>query len=280
MHVSIGQYVFDLATAGQPGDPLVLMLHGFPQTNYTWRHQLEPLAAAGFFAVAPNQRGYSPGARPAGIEHYATGNLLFDALELIDTFGDGQAHVVGHDWGGQLSWLLAARHSDKVNTLTVLSRPHPQAFVNAFKDDPKQAERSKHHKAFQDMGMAARLLEDDARALRKMFSDQGVPPVDQAAYLDVLGSVDALDAAINWYRAPVQAGSEQPLAAEPTPAVTVPTLYIWGDADATVGRLAAESTELYVDAPYTFEVLPEVGHFVTDQAGQRVTELLLEHIEK
>ena len=114
MHTSIGELDFDLSVAGKPGDPLVLMLHGFPQTNYAWRHQLAPLAAAGFYVVAPNQRGYSPGARPVNVAAYATENLVADALALIDTLGAGHAHVVGHDWGGQLSWLLAAHHAQQV----------------------------------------------------------------------------------------------------------------------------------------------------------------------
>lgn len=279
MHASIGDLVFDLACAGRPGDPLVLLLHGFPQTNYTWRHQLEPLAAAGFFAVAPNQRGYSAGARPLDIAAYATENLVADALELINTFGNGHAHVVGHDWGGQLSWLLAANHRDQVDSLTVLSRPHPQAFIDAFKSDTEQASRSKHHKAFQDLNSARLLLADNEARLRSMFSEQGMATADQDAYLGVLGEESALDAAINWYRAPVQAGAEQPLAAGRTPAVEVNTLYIWGDADSAVGASAANGTQNYVSARYRFEILPGVGHFVTDQAANRITELLLEHIE-
>ena len=278
MHTLIGELDFDLAVAGKPGDPMVLMLHGFPQTNYAWRHQLAPLAEAGFYVVAPNQRGYSAGARPESVGAYATENLVADALGLMDTFGSGHAHVVGHDWGGQLSWLLAAHHAEHVDTLTVLSRPHPQAFVAAFKNDAKQASRSKHHKAFQDSNSADFLLQDNALRLRKMFADQGVPVADQDAYLEVLADPQALDAAINWYRAPVQAGNEQPLAAGNTPAVDVPTTYIWGDADATVGAMAAEGTGAWVTGEYRFEVLPDIGHFVTDQAGARVTEFLLDQL--
>jgi len=278
MHISVGELVFDLAVAGNPGDPLVLMLHGFPQTNYSWRHQLDPLAEAGYFVVAPNQRGYSAGARPESVAAYATENLVADALGLMDALGGGHAHVVGHDWGGQLSWLLAAHHAEHVDTLTVLSRPHPQAFVAAFKNDAKQASRSRHHKAFQDSNSADLLLQDNALRLRKMFADQGVPLADQDAYLEVLADPQALNAAINWYRAPVQAGNEQPLAAGNTPAVDVPTTYIWGDADATVGAMAAEGTAAWVTGEYRFEVLPGIGHFVTDQAGARVTEILLDQL--
>jgi pimeloyl-ACP methyl ester carboxylesterase len=279
MQIPLGELKFDADVAGNSGAPLVLLLHGFPQTAYTWRHQLGPLAVAGFFALAPNQRGYSPAARPQGVAQYATELLLNDALELIRYFDYERAHVVGHDWGGQLAWLLAAHHPERVQTLTVLSRPHPQAFLKALQEDSAQADRSRHHRAFQSADSAALLLEDNARRLRKSFSEQGVDEVDQNAYLSILGEERALDAAINWYRAPAQRGAEQPLAPKNTPDVTVPTLYIWGQDDATVGEMAARGTAACVKAPYRCEVLPGVGHFVTDQAGDRVTELLLAHLQ-
>ncbi len=279
MQLSLNGLNFDVETAGAQGAPLVLLLHGFPQTSYTWRHQLEPLAQAGYFAVAPNQRGYSAGARPQSVSAYATENLLGDALAMIGHFGYERAHIVGHDWGGQLSWLLAAHHPAAVASLTVLSRPHPQAFLRAMREDDHQAQRSRHHKLFQDANAARPLLADGAARLRSMFEDQGVGRVDQDAYLSVLGEFAALDAAINWYRAPVQRGAPQPLAAPETPDVGVPTLYIWGDADATVGRVAAEGTAAHVNGPYRFEVLPGIGHFVTDQAGVRVSEILLDFLE-
>jgi pimeloyl-ACP methyl ester carboxylesterase len=280
MQIHANGLVFDADAAGRQGDALVLMLHGFPQTSHTWRHQLRPLADVGFYAVAPNQRGYSAGARPEGVEQYATEHLVSDALAIMHALGYSRAHVVGHDWGGQLAWLLAAHHPQRVQTLTVLSRPHPRAFIAALHADPAQANRSKHHRAFQDPDSARLLLEDDARRLRRSFADQGVGRADQDAYLSVLGNEAALDAAIHWYRAPVRAGADQPLAPKDTPFVTVPTLYVWGDADATVGRTAAEGTATYVTAPYRFEVLPGVGHFVTDQAGERVTALLLDHLSR
>ncbi len=278
MKIRANGFDFDALVAGQEGDPLILFLHGFPQTSHTWREQVPALAERGFFAVAPNQRGYSWGARPGEVSSYATENLVADALAMMDVLGYETAHIVGHDWGGQLSWLLAAHHPDRVNSLTVLSRPHPQAFLNSLQRDEAQAERSRHHKTFQNADAATLLLEDNARRLRNLFTDQGVPEVDQNAYLSILGGFDALDAAINWYRAPVQAGSDQPLAAGETPAVTVPVLYIWGDADAAVGSIAAEATQDYVEGPYRFERLPGIGHFITDEDATRVTELLLEFL--
>ncbi len=270
MQITVAKLVFDAASAGEPGAPMVLLLHGFPQSSYSWRYQLAPLAEAGFFALAPDQRGYSPGARPAGVEAYATEHLLGDALALMDRFGNGRAHVVGHDWGGQLAWLLAAHHAERVASLTVLSRPHPEAFAAALREDPAQAERSGHHRAFQDAGAARMLLADDARRLRELFGGARVPAAAQEAYLEVLGEEVALDSAINWYRASRLAGA--------TPAVSVPTLYLWGNDDATVGRQAAERTADHVTGAYRFVELDGVGHFVTDEVGERVTRELLEHL--
>jgi pimeloyl-ACP methyl ester carboxylesterase len=278
MQIKVGDLTFDAESTGKPGNPLVLLLHGFPQTSHTWRHQLLPLAAAGYYAVAPNQRGYSAGARPPASESYATNLLLEDATGMIESLGYDAAHIVGHDWGGQLSWLLAGFHSEWVDSLTVLSRPHPQAFHHALKQDTRQADRSRHHRAFQDPASATLLLEDNARRLRRIFSDQGVSLADQDAYLAVLGDPEALNAAINWYRAPALSGQGQALAARNTPGIALPTLYIWGDADATVGAVAAEATGNYVTGPYRFEVLPGIGHFITDQAGDTVSQLLLAHL--
>ena len=147
---------------------MVLLLHGFPQTNHTWRAELPALAEVGYFAVAPNQRGYSAAAQPEAVAQYATHLLVEDAIALITSFGYQRAHIVGHDWGGQLSWLLAAHHAPQVQTLSVLSRPHPQAFVAAMKNDPGQSERSKHHRAFQNNDSAHQLLADNAQQLRKL----------------------------------------------------------------------------------------------------------------
>ena len=263
--------VFTADVAGTPGAPLVLLLHGFPQTRYTWRAQLPALAAAGYQAIAPDQRGYSPGARPDGIDAYTTAELVDDALAIADAFSAERFHLVGHDWGGQLAWWLAANHGERVRTLTVLSRPHPTAFARAMRGDAKQAQRSRHHRAFQDPDTADRLLADGGRRLRRALEDQGVAPVDASAYLVGLSERSALDAALHWYRAAAKSGG---LAAK-LPTVQVPTLYVWGDADATVGRVAAEATRDCVDAPYRFEVIPGAGHFLTDQAPAAITRLLL-----
>lgn len=267
---------FDIDAAGDPASPLVLLLHGFPQTSHTYRDQLPELARAGFHAVAPNQRGYSPGARPAEVADYASAHLVADVLGMADALGAARFHLVGHDWGGQLAWLLAAHHPARLCSLAVLSRPHPAAFAAAMHEDPAQASRSQHHRRFQDPQMAARLLEDGARRLRRGLADQGVADEHIDAYLRRLTDEAALDAALNWYRA--AAVGDAMVRRAQVPPVTVPTLYVWGDADATVGRAAAEATARFVDADYRFDVIPGAGHFLTDVASTRVTELLLAHV--
>lgn len=278
-HLQVGTNRFDIIEAGRRGDPLVLLLHGFPQTNHTWRHQLPALAGAGFHAVAPNQRGYSAGARPKDLDGYRVERLVSDVLAMADALGATRFHLVGHDWGGQVAWLTTALHPDRILSLSVLSRPHPAAFVRAMKEDTAQGERSKHHRAFQNQDTVTRLLENDAARLRKTLGDQGVSPAEIDAYLSVLGQPEALTAAVNWYRASATA-TDSALAARNVAAVTVPTLYVWGDADATVGRVAATLTAEYVRSVYTFVQIPDVGHFVTDRDVDVVNHALLAHLRR
>lgn len=272
--IAIGELTFTVDTAGPDDGPLVLLLHGFPQTRHTWRAELPALAGAGYRAWAPDQRGYSPGARPSGIEAYRVENLVADVLALADAAGADRFHLVGHDWGGQVAWLTACHHPGRVASLAVLSRPHPRAFVEAMTADPAQADRSRHHRSFLDPEATDRLLADGAGRFRQRLVDQGVPRDDLDAYWATLGQREALDAAINWYRAAGGSG----LRAGDTPDATVPTLFVWGDADASVGRAAAEGTARHVRGPYRFVELAGVGHFVTDQAPEVFPPLLLEHL--
>jgi pimeloyl-ACP methyl ester carboxylesterase len=267
---------FDALTAGPPGAPLVLLLHGFAESMHCWRAQVAALAAAGYRAIAPGQRGYSPGARPDASDtaNYHIERLMDDAMAMVATsgYGDARFHLVGHDWGGSIAWALADRFPDRVASLTVLSRPHPNAFNRALEmTDSDQTRRSRHHTAFLEPDAADVVLADDARWLRERLAANGVPADAIAKHLSVLGDKDAMEAALAWYRA--RGAIRGPLGP-----IRVPTLYIWGDADDTVGRTAAEGTVDFVAAPYRFEVLPGVGHFAADQVPDRVSELLLEHV--
>ena len=269
---------FTADVLGPTGGPLVLLLHGFPESRYSWRAALPALAAAGYRAVAPDQRGYSPGARPdpADLSNYAFDRLVADVIEIAAAAGyDGKRfHLVGHDWGGQVSWGVAGKHPERLASLTILSRPHPSSFRRALlKEDGDQKHRSRHHRAFLDADTSKLLLADNARRLRDGLFGQGVPAAALEEHLSVLGNPEALEAALAWYR------SNKGLAAD-IGTIKAPTLYIWGDADATVGPDAAYGTGKFVGAAYAMEVLPNVGHFVMDQAPAKATDLMLAHLKK
>ena len=267
---------FDALAAGKPGGPLVLLLHGFAESMQCWHAQVEALADAGYRAIAPSQRGYSPGARPdvRDTANYHIDRLMDDAMAIVAASGYGarRFHLAGHDWGGSIAWSLADRYPERIASLTVLSRPHPNAFNRALQmPDGEQAQRSRHHRWFLEPDAAEIVLADNAKWLRERLAANGVPEAAIAEHLAVLGNKDAMEGALAWYRA--RGAIRGPLAM-----IKVPTLYIWGDADDTVGRLAAEGTVDFVSAPYRFEVLPGVGHFAADQAPARVSELMLAHV--
>lgn len=266
--------VFDVSVAGDPAAPLVLMLHGYNVSRHLWDAQVPAIAAAGYFAVAPNQRGYSAGARPDPADHdqYRLDLLVQDAFDIVAALGHGERrfHLVGHDWGGSLSWVMAWRRPERLASLTMFSRPHPGAFAQAMRDDPEQPHRSRHHKAFLEPDAGPKLLADDAAILRTRLEKSGVPAEMIARHMAVLASPPAIEAALAWYRA---RGERDPLGP-----IAVPTLFAWGDADDTVGRMAAEGTKDFIAAPYRFEVLPGGSHYTPNQFPELVTELVLEWV--
>ena len=276
--VTTSHGTFTALVEGPADGPLVLFLHGFPQSRHSWRKQVTAAARAGFRAVAFDQRGYSPGVRPdpTDLRAYALDRLVADVLEVADAAGapaPTRFHLAGHDWGGQVAWATAAAHPDRVRSLFMLSRPHPSAFRPAIEDDADgQRHRSRHHRAFDDPNTTAKWLANDADRLRQVLADQGVPRTSEHHYVEVLGTPEAFEAALAWYRA---AASGLGVAVGP---IAVPTTYLWGEADATVGPAAAQRTADYVTAPYRFVAIPKAGHFLTDDSGPVVTARLLEHL--
>jgi pimeloyl-ACP methyl ester carboxylesterase len=271
------ELTFDVLAAGDDGAPLVLLLHGFAESMHCWRAQVTALADMGYRVLAPSQRGYSATARPDPRDpsRYHIDRLMDDAMAIVAASGyDGKRfHLAGHDWGGSIAWALADRYEQRLASLTILSRPHPNAFNRALMEDADQAHRSRHHKAFLEPGAADVVLADDCKWLRERLAAAGVPQAAIDAHLAVLGNKPAMEAALAWYRA--RGAIRGPLGP-----IRVPTLYIWGDADDTVGRPAAEGTRDFVAAPYRFVALPGVGHFAADQVPDRVTELMLEHLQR
>jgi pimeloyl-ACP methyl ester carboxylesterase len=272
MRIEVGDLVFDTVVFGEPDGEVVLLLHGFPQSSWCWRHVWPSLVEAGYLVVAPDQRGYSPGARPEGAPAYAMSELVADALGVLDAVGAERAHVVGHDWGAAVAWQLGARHPDRVRTLTPVCVPHPVPFTQALMTDPDQQARSRYMLDFQQVGTAEEsLLADDGRYFRSFFT--GAEDVaDVERYLAEMREPGRLTACLNWYRAASRASVDG------LPPVTVPTLYVWPDGDLALGRTAAEATAAHVDGPYRFVELAGVTHWVPEQVPEQLAALLLEHV--
>ena len=259
--------VLDAVGTGPAEGAVVLLLHGFPQTSWSWRGVWPPLAEHGFRVIAPDQRGYSPDARPEGVEHYRMPALVADALAVLDHVGAASAHVVGHDWGAAVAWQLAARHPERVRTLTAVSVPHPVAFVEALRTDPDQRARSRYMRDWQDPATEQRLLEG---GLDQVFGS--IPAVDADRYVQRMREPGALTAALSWYRAQ----SLDDIAGLGD--VTAPTLHVWSDRDVALGPTAAHATAQHVAGPYRFEILQGVSHWIPEEAADELTRLLLEHL--
>jgi len=267
---------FDVLVDGPHEGAPVLLLHGFAESFHHWDHQIAALACSGYRAYAPSQRGYSAGARPdpANTDNYVFDKLVNDPMQIASQLGLKRFHLVGHDWGGSIAWGIADRYPDRLASLTILSRPHPNAFNRALAlPDGEQKHRSRHHREFLEPDAAAVVLADEAAWLRVRWDAAGVPRPAQEKHLAVLGNPAAMNAALAWYRA--RGAIRSPLGV-----ITVPTLYIWGDADDTVGRPAAEWTREYVSARYEFAVLPGGGHFTADQMPEQVNALMLRHLAR
>ena len=268
--MNVGAYTYDVRLAGD-GDPLVILLHGFPETSHMWLPLLEHLAANGYTALAPDLRGYSPGARPPGAEHYAHAAMAPDILAMADALGRERFHLVGHDHGAGLGWYMAARHADRLISWTALSVPHIDAFGQAIAHDPEQRKRSEYMDFFRQVGTAEEALSaNDFAALRNVWSESG--PAEVEEYLRVLRQPGALTGALNWYRGGLT------VAREPIGPVSVPTLMIWGNRDQAIGRPGVTATPPLMDGPYRLVEL-DAGHWLIQEAEAAVLRETLAHLE-
>jgi pimeloyl-ACP methyl ester carboxylesterase len=275
LRTDVGDLTFDVRVDGPEDGRPVLLLHGFPETSASWAAVTPLLTQAGLRTYAPDQLGYSPGARPDEVEAYAMQNLAQVTADLMTALEVPVADVVGHDWGANVAWTMAAWHPDRVRSLTAVSVPHPAAYTAAFRADPEQKERSAYIRLFWQPGKAEEvLLADDARRLRRMLSggeqDTGVPAEAIDEYVAVLSAPGALTAALNWYRA-----MSSDIRVD---TISVPTTYVWSDGDVAIGRTAAEACTNYVTGDYRFVELPGVTHWIPEQAPEQLSAAILDRI--
>jgi pimeloyl-ACP methyl ester carboxylesterase len=263
----------------EAGDgPPVVLLHGFPQFWHTWRHQVPALAAAGFRALAPDQRGYNLSDKPPAIDDYRVENLAADVAGLIRHTGHARAAVVGHDWGGAVAWAVAIRHPELVERLVILNSPHPAAFARELRTAAQLA-RSWYVFFFQlpwlpewtirrgnFAGLERVLRRDPVRP--ETFTDE-----DIRLYKEALARPGALTAALNWYRA-LGRRANRPTGPR---LVRAPTLLIWGERDRYLGRRLSEGLEPWVP-DLRVERMPDASHWVPEEWPERVNGLMIDFL--
>ncbi|HEX6244116.1 MAG TPA: alpha/beta hydrolase, partial [Polyangiales bacterium] len=272
--IQVGELVFQARVAGPEDGVPVLLLHGFPQTSMQWRAQIEALAGAGYRVVAPDQRGYSPGARPRDVESYRALLLAQDAIGIADALHWTRFHLVGHDWGAGIAWIVGVIAPQRLLSIVPISVPHPDGFAKARAvPDSCQAAASTYMQDLIAADAEARVLAADAAWLRRAY--RGLPDSLVETYVELFTDEALLTPTVNWYRANF---GPDVVRVELGP-VRVPTLYIWSDADEAVCRESAELARNYVDAPYQFEILEGVAHWVPELASERLNRLLLEHLQ-
>ncbi|WP_088284481.1 alpha/beta fold hydrolase [Kineosporia sp. A_224] len=259
---------FDVRDSGpRDGTGTVLLLHGFPQDGTAFDDVVPALHEAGLRTLVPDQRGYSPGARPSARSAYAMAETALDAVALLDAAGVRRAHVVGHDWGGATAWVLAARHAERLTSLTALSTPHPAAMAWAFTHS-SQVARSWYMAFFQLPRLPERYA---VRDLRRRLVDGGLPVDHATRYAERMQEPGAATGALNWYRGMPTSFRT------PTPAVAVPTTYVWGRDDFALGRAAAERTRRHVVGPYRFVEL-DAGHWLPETCPEQVATVVLDQV--
>ena len=283
--------------------PLVVLLHGFPECWYSWRHQIAALAPR-FRVVAPDLRGYNESDKPAPVSAYALSELVADVRGLIEAFGERQAVIVGHDWGGGIAWSFAMEHPEMTRRLVAMNCPHPAIFAQHLRANGRQLARSWYMFFFQIPWPPETLLglgraRPIANAIRRSTVRQdSLTPEDLEFLRDAASRPGALRAAINYYRAmfrsplaqttwppwlrrfvhgdrPVEGLRER---LEDWPRITAPTLLIWGENDVALGKELTLGTEALVDAPFTVKYIPLCGHWVQQEQPALVNSYLLDFL--
>lgn len=263
--------VFDVRDEGPADGPVVVLLHGFPQRNSSWDAIIERLTAQGYRCLAPNQRGYSPGARPKRRRDYRIPELVADVGALIDASGAERVHLVGHDWGAGVAWGVAAEYPERLATVVPVSVPHPAAFLKAIATS-RQGLASWYMYFFQLPYVPELLLTRREGALAKgVLRRMGQSPA--AAERDARAMLEpgALTAGINWYRGmplmdPRATGGR----------ITVPTMFVWSDEDPALLAKGAYDTARYVSGEYRFEVMSGASHWIPEERPDELAALLLE----
>jgi pimeloyl-ACP methyl ester carboxylesterase len=252
-------------TAGE--GPLVLLIHGFPDFWYSWRAQM-PALAEHHKVVAIDQRGYNLSDKPSGVQNYTTEKLVSDAVAVIEHFGSEKAIVVGHDWGGLVAWTLAMRHPELVDRLIILNLPHPAGITRELAHNADQQKASQYARDFQQPDAASKLTPE-------MLAFWVTDPEARKRYIEAFQR-SSIEAMLNYYKANYPGTVKPEQLAVEYPPVKCPVLMIHGLKDPALLPGALNDTWKWLDGELTLVTIPHAGHFVQQDASERVTRLIVE----
>lgn len=267
---------FDVTTGGPVDGRPVVLLHGFPQRATAWREVEPVLHAAGLRTYAPDQRGYSPRARPQGRWNYRMRDLVGDVVALVEEIGE-PVHLVGHDWGAIVAWGLTTSRPDLVRTLTAVSVPHPGAMARATMTST-QALRSWYFALFNVPFLVDGLVNARPHLLDGWLRGSGMTDEQLDRFHGEIVDDGALSGALAWYRA-------MPLSLLPSGRasvsrqVTVPTTYVWSTGDSAISRAAAEACDEFVEADFRYVELDGVSHWIPEEVPAVLAEIILERVD-
>jgi pimeloyl-ACP methyl ester carboxylesterase len=269
--------IFKCRVAGNPTGEPVILLHGWPETSHMWIGLMEKLSAEGYYCIAPDQRGFSPQARPEKVKGYAIEFLAGDVIGIADAFSIKSFQLVGHDWGSAIGWAVVAFYPDRIKSWTAMSVPHLKAFSDAVRFDKKQKKMSQYMSFFQWRGIPEWfLLKKDRLNLRKTWKKSS--PEELQDYLDVIGNKPALKASLGYYRANyklLKKGQNM----EDYLEVKTPTLMIWGKKDIAIGPVGVEGTAQYMKGAYEYVEL-DAGHWLMQEAFEECYASIKNHLAK
>lgn len=282
-HVHANHLNFKVATAGS-GDRLIMLLHGFPEFSLSWRHQMAPLAQAGYRVWAPDLRGYGGTARPDGLAAYRLELLLEDVAALIQASHSSRVILVGHDWGGIIAWYYAMHRPEKIESLIVLNAPHPACFEREIRHW-RQLRRSWYIGVFQIPWLPEAVLAAGKAYFigaifeRMRVSSEYLPNHIVCRYRHQASEPGALTAMVNYYRAAIRGGGAARQRSLGYPAVTLPTLVIWGLHDQALAHQNLDGLDGFA-TDLTVVKLEHSGHFVHQDEPQRVTDEILGWLQR
>lgn len=268
---------FKCRVAGDPSNEPVILLHGWPETSHMWVRLMEKLSAEGYYCLAPDQRGFSPQARPENVKDYDIRLLAGDIIGLADAFGIGNFQLIGHDWGSAIGWAVVALHPDRIKSWTAMSVPHIKAFSDALRFDKKQKKMSQYMAFFQWRGIPEWfLLKKDRLNLRKTWKKSS--PEELQDYLDVIGNKPALKASLGYYRANYKT-LKKGEGVDAFGDVKTPTLMLWGNKDIAIGLVGIDGTAQYMKGPYE-RIDLAAGHWLMQEAFEACAKPISAHLAK